>query len=100
MGTSEPRLIKEDKDGTLVRSMLQLNNPTDNRGRGWSRLTEDQLISLLYIGLELADRRYRSDLTARDATKADAAAKAIATLLAERLSHYPVFEPTKPSAGP
>ncbi|MFL6761498.1 MAG: hypothetical protein ACJ8FB_02955 [Sphingomicrobium sp.] len=80
--------------------MLQLNDPSNNRGLGWTRLTEDQLIRLLYIGLKLADRRYRSDLTHRDATKADAAAKAIAKLIAERLRNYPVFGPARPSEGP
>ena len=80
--------------------MLRLEDPSDNRGLGWSRLTDGQLIGLLYIGLKLADRRYRRYLTDRDATKADAAAKAIATLLAERLRHYPVFGPAGPSNGP
>ena len=83
--------------------MLQLHDDSDNRGLGWKRLTEEDLIKLLYIGLKLADRRYRSDLTARDATKADAAAKAIATLLAERLRRYPIFGaarlPTAHSCG-
>ena len=80
--------------------MLQLDDPTDNRGLGWARLTEEQLVSLLYIGLKLADRRYRRGLTERDATKADAAAKAIAELLAERLRHYPIFGPARASEGP
>ena len=80
--------------------MLRLQDPTDNRGLGWTRLTEEQLIGLLYVGLKLADRRYRRGLTERDATKADAAAKAIAKLLAERLRHYPVFGPARPSEGP
>lgn len=79
--------------------MLRLDDPTDNHGLGWTRLTEEQLISLLYIGLKLVDRRYRRGLTERDATKADAAAKAIAKLLAERLRHYPVFGPARPSDG-
>lgn len=80
--------------------MLRLNDPTDNRRLGWVRLTEDQLIGLLYIGLKLARRSYRRDLTDRNAAKADAAAKAIAKLLAERLRHYPVFGPARPSSGP
>ena len=80
--------------------MLRLDDPSNNRGLGWTRLTEDQLISLLYIGLKLAERRHRRELTDRDATKADAAAKAIAKLLAQRLSQYPVFGPARPSSGP
>jgi hypothetical protein len=80
--------------------MLQLNDPTDNRGLGWIRLTEDQLVGLLYIGLKLARRGFRRDLTDRNAEKSDAAAKAIAKLLAERLRHYPVFGPARPSSGP
>jgi hypothetical protein len=80
--------------------MLQLNDPTDNRGLGWVQLTEDQLVGLLYIGLKLARRSHRTGLTDRNATKADDAAKAIAKLLAERLRHYPVFGPARPSSGP
>jgi hypothetical protein len=80
--------------------MLRLSDPSDNRGLGWVQLTDDQLISLLYIGLKLADRRYRRGLTDRDATKADQAAKAIAKLIAERLRHYPIFGPARPSSGP
>lgn len=80
--------------------MLRLDDPSDNRGLGWVRLTEAQLISLLYLGLKLARRSHRRDLSERNAVKADAAAKAIATLLAERLRQYPIFGPARPSSGP
>ena len=80
--------------------MLRLQDPTNNRGLGWVRLSEDQLVALLYIGLKVARRSHRSGLTDRNATKADEAAKAIARLLAERLRHYPIFGPARPSDGP
>lgn len=80
--------------------MLRLDDPTDNRGLGWARLSGKQFVDLLYIGLKLARRSHRRDLSDRNALKSDAAAKAIATELAERLSHYPVFGPARPSDGP
>jgi len=80
--------------------MLRLQGPSDNRGLGWVQLTEEQLVSLLYIGLKLSSRSHRSGLTDRNAAKADEAAKAIAKLLAERLRRYPIFGPARPSDGP
>jgi hypothetical protein len=80
--------------------MLRLNDPTDNRGLGWKRLTEAELADLLYIGLKLARRSHRRDLTDRNALKADAAAGAIAKQLADRLRHYPVFGPVRAADGP
>lgn len=80
--------------------MLRLEDPTDNRGLGWVRLSEEQLADLLYIGLKLARRSHRRDLTDRNALKADAAARAIARQLADRLSHYPIFGPARPADGP
>jgi hypothetical protein len=79
--------------------VLRLDDPADNGGLGWVQLTGGQLIGLLYIGLKLARRSHRRDLTDRNAAKADAAAKAIAALLAERLRRYPVFGPARPSSG-
>ena len=76
--------------------MLRLDDPDDNRGLGWTRLTEEQLIDLLYIGLKLSRRSHRRGLTDRNATTADAAAKAIAASLAQRLRHYPIFGPARP----
>ena len=80
--------------------MLRLHDPTDNRGLGWIRLTKEQLVDLLYIGLKLAWRSNRRYLTDRNAIKSDSAAKAIASELAERLGRYPVFGPARPSEGP
>ena len=80
--------------------MLRLEDPDNNRGLGWIRLTEEQLVDLLYIGLKLARRSHRRDLTDRNALKSDAAAKAIAGQLAERLRHYPIFGPARPADGP
>jgi hypothetical protein len=80
--------------------VLKLDDPTNNGGRGWVRLTAKQLIDLLYIGLKLAPRRHRAGLVQRDASKSDEAAKAVATHLAERLEQYPVFGPAKAEEGP
>ena len=80
--------------------MLRLEDPTNNSGRGWARLAPKQLIEILYIGLKLAARRHRAALADRNASTADAAAKAIATELAERLDRYPMFGPARPSEGP
>jgi hypothetical protein len=81
--------------------MLRPDDPIDNRDLGWMRLTEPQVIDLLYIGLKLSMPSDRRGLTDRNATKADAAAKAIATSLAARLHHYPIFGPARPfSAAP
>jgi hypothetical protein len=80
--------------------VLKLEDPTSNSGRGWVRLTAAQLIDLLYIGLKLAPRRHRAGLVQRDASKADAAAKAVATALAGRLEQYPIFGPARPADGP
>lgn len=80
--------------------MLRLDDPDNNRGLGWLRLTEKQLVELLYIGLKLARRSHRRGLTDRNALKADAAAKAVATELAERLRRYPIFGPARPADGP
>ena len=79
--------------------MLRIEDPNDNDGRGWSRLSEDQLVGLLYIGLKVAKLQHRSGLSARNADKADDAAKAIATLLAERLRLHLVFGPARQRAG-
>lgn len=67
--------------------MLRLEDPENNRGLGCVRLTERQLVELLYTSLKLARRSHRRDLTDRNSLKSDAAAKAIATQLAERLRH-------------
>ena len=80
--------------------MLRLDDPDDNRGLGWTRLSEEQLVDLLYIGLKLARRSHRRALADRNAVKSDAAATAIATELAGRLGHYPIFGPARPSPGP
>lgn len=57
-------------------------------------------MDLIYIGVKLARRSHRLALTDRNEVKADAAAKAIAQQLAERLRHYPVFGPARSADGP
>jgi len=49
--------------------MLRLDDPTDNRGLGWTRLTEPQVIDLLYIGLKLSMPSDRRGLSDRNATR-------------------------------
>jgi hypothetical protein len=80
--------------------VLRLEDPTNNRGAGWKQLTKEELVDLIYIGLKLARRSHRLDLTHRDASKADAAAKTIAKQLVERLRQYPVFGPERPASAP
>lgn len=83
----------------FARAMLRLDDPSNNRGLGWKRLSEDELVDLFYIGLKLARRSHRAALTDRSAMKSDEAAKAIAKHLADRLKHYPVFGPARPIGG-
>jgi hypothetical protein len=80
--------------------MLRIEDPTDNDGRGWKRLSGEDLAGLLYIAIRLARAGVRRDLSAREASKADAAAKIIAREVAERLRYYPVFGPARPADGP
>jgi hypothetical protein len=80
--------------------VLKLEDPTSNSGRGWVRLTAAQLIDLLYLGLKLAPRRHRAGLVQREASKADEAAKGIATDLAKRLQQYPIFGPARGADAP
>jgi len=49
--------------------------------------------------LKLSRRSHRRGLTDRNATTADAAAKAIAAPLPQRLRHYPIFGPARPFSG-
>jgi hypothetical protein len=83
-----------------VSAMLRIEDPSDNDGRGWRRLTDENLIGLLYIAIKLARASVRKDLSCRDASKADAAAKVIAKQIVDRLRYYPVFGPARPAEGP
>ena len=80
--------------------MLRLEDPTDNHGMGWRRLSGEELIGLLYIAIRLTRRGVRRDFHGVDASKADAAVKTIAKQVVERLRHYPVFGPARPAEGP
>jgi hypothetical protein len=80
--------------------MLRLEDPTDNHGVGWRRLSDGELIGLLYIAIRLTRRGVRRDFHGVDASKADAAVKIIAKQIVERLRHYPVFGPARPAQGP
>jgi hypothetical protein len=80
--------------------MIHVHDPTDNDGRGWKRLTDEDLVELLYIAIRLVRAGVRRDLSAREASRADAAARIIAREVVERLRYYPVFGPARPADGP
>ena len=79
---------------------LRLDDPHDNLGRGWKRLSSVELIGLVYIALKLTPRRIRSAFQGRDAQKSDDACQAMAGAIADRLNAYPVFGPERPAPGP
>ena len=71
----------------------------DDRGRGWRRLTESELIHLIYIALALMPRGVRRDFGEKNTIKSDAAKRSIASRIAEHLKRYPVFGPERPIDG-
>jgi hypothetical protein len=79
---------------------MRIEDSTDNDGRGWRRLTDHELVRLLYIAVRLTKRGVRNDFQGRDASKADAAATTITKQVVERLRGYPVFGPARPAEGP
>ena len=78
---------------------MRLDDPSDNGGRGWRRLTSEEIADLAYIAIRLVRRAVRTDLSARDATKADEAARKIAQAVSSRLTAYPIFGPARAAHG-
>lgn len=78
---------------------MRLDDPTDNGGRGWRRLAAREVSDLAYLAIRLVRRGTRADLAARDASKADEAARKLAEAVSSRLAPYPVFGPERPAGG-
>ena len=78
---------------------MRLDDPKDNGGRGWRRLSLTEVADLAYIAIRLAARSIRSDLSAREAAKADEAARKLSQAISERLEAYPTFGPERPAQG-
>lgn len=79
--------------------LMRVEDPSDNGGRGWRRLTATEVADLAYLAIRLIRRGVRADLAARDAAKADKAARTAAEAVSSRLAAYPVFGPIRPAAG-
>src|SRR5690348_7756086 len=71
----------------------------DDRGRGWRRLSQSELIHLIVIALALMPRGVRRDFGEKNTIKSDAAKRSIAGRIAEHLKRYPVFGPARPIQG-
>jgi len=78
---------------------VRLDDPSDNGGRGWRRLTAEEVGDLAYIAIRLVRRAIRAELSARDAAKADEAARKLAQAVSSRLAAYPIFGPAKSARG-
>lgn len=78
---------------------MRVDDPSDNGGRGWRRLTATEVADLAYLAIRLVRRGVRADLSAKDAAKADKAARKLAEAVSSRLAGYPVFGPARPAPG-
>lgn len=78
---------------------MRLDDPSDNNGRGWQRLSTSEIADLTYIAIRMAARRVRTDFAGRNATKADEAARKLAEAVSRRLAAYPIFGPAKPASN-
>lgn len=78
---------------------MRIDDPLDNRGRGWRRLPPDEVADLAYLAIRLSRKAVRADLAGRDATKADAAARTLAEAVSSRLRAYPMFGPQRDAAA-
>jgi hypothetical protein len=70
--------------------MLRLSDPTDNKGRGWRQLTDEELTGIIWMALRLTTRGTRSAFAGRNASASDEAVRAMAAAVWERLRLYPV----------
>jgi hypothetical protein len=78
---------------------MRVDDPTDNVGRGWRRLTTNEVADVAYLAIRLVRRGVRANLSAREAAKADEAARKLAEAVSSRLAAYPIFGPARPAAG-
>lgn len=72
---------------------MRIDDPLDNAGRGWRRLSADEVAELAYLAIRLSRPSVRKDLAGRNAAKADEAARWIAKAVSGRLRAYPTFGP-------
>jgi hypothetical protein len=63
---------------------MRLDDPSDNRGRGWRRLEAHEVAALAYLAIRLIRKGVRTDLSGRDASKADEAARKLAEAVSIR----------------
>jgi hypothetical protein len=78
---------------------MRLDDPSDNGGRGWRRLTSQEIADLAYIAIRLVRRAVRANLSARDAAQADEAARKLAEAVSSRLAAYLIFGPASAARG-
>ena len=78
---------------------MRVDDPSDNDGRGWRRLDAEEVANLAYLAIRLVRRGVRGDLAAREAAKADEAARKLAQAVSSQLAAYPVFGPARPAAA-
>ena len=76
--------------------MLRIDDPTDNDGRGWQRLSEEELASLIYMALRLTSKSVRAAYVDRNSAKVDEAVRALSRTVASRLKGYATFGPIRP----
>jgi hypothetical protein len=79
--------------------LMRVDDHSDNGGRGWRRLTAEEVADLAYIAIRLVRRAVRADLSAREAAKADEAARKLAEAVSSRLAPYPIFGPASAARG-
>jgi hypothetical protein len=70
---------------------MRLEDPTDNDGLGWRRMTREELVHNLCIWLKVMPRWKRSGFGDRNALKSDEAARRMAEDIADRLKSCPMF---------
>ena len=78
---------------------MRIEDPSNNGGRGWRRLGRKEVADLAYIAIRLVGRGVRTNLSAREAAKADEAARKLAEAVSDRLAAYPTFGPNEAARG-
>ena len=78
---------------------MRIDDPSDNSGRRWRRLTPEEVAALAYLAIRLASKGIRNDLAGRNASKADEAARKLSMAVSARLGAYPTFGPPRAAGG-
>ena len=79
--------------------LMRLDHPFDDNGRGWRKLSQEEIAALAYVAIRLVSKAIRTRLAGRIAADADEAARRIAQAVAQRLAAYPIFGPAKPAGN-